>query len=72
MDTRRASAVRLLDGVQRPAQSDLALADHRDVVGDPFHFLQQVRRKEHRATFVGDGANDGPEYVAPNHGVETG
>ena len=56
-----ADAVRFLDFAKRRAQRDGALMDHRDVIGDLLHFLQQVRRKEHRAAFIGDGAKDGAE-----------
>ena len=65
-------AVRFLDGVERRAQRDPAVADHRDVVGDPLHLLQQVRREEHRAAFMGDGAHDGFQDVAAHHGIEAG
>src|SRR5437660_1672973 len=54
------------------AQNDFAVVDHGDVIRNLLHFLQQVRREEHRAAFMGDGANDGAEDVAANDGVETG
>ena len=50
----------------------LPWVDHRDVIGDLLHFLQQVRRKEHRAAFTGDGANDRAQNVAANDGIEAG
>ena len=67
-----ADAVRFPDFVQRRAQRDRALMDHCDVISDLLHFLQPVRRKEHRATFIGDGAKDGAENVAANDGIEAG
>ena len=66
-------AVRFLD--RRSAvrsRRSLPLVDHRDVIGDLLHLVQQVRRKEHRAAFIGDGANHGAENVAANDGIEAG
>ena len=71
-ESARDAAMRLLHGVKRRAQGDPALADHRDVIGDLLHLVQQVRRKEHRAAFVGDGADDGAEDVAADDGIEAG
>src|SRR5207245_6193356 len=65
-------AVRFLDLVQRRAQNDSALTDHRDVISDLLHFFQQVRREKHCAAFIGNGANDGTEDVAANDGIESG
>ena len=67
-----ADAVRFFDGGQRSAQHDPAAVDHRHVIGDLFHFVQQVRREQHRSSFVGDGADDGAENVAPDDGIEPG
>ena len=50
-----ADLVGLPDLGERCTQDDPALADHRDVIRDLFHFIQQVRREDDRSTFVGDG-----------------
>jgi hypothetical protein len=64
--------MRLLHGVERRAQGNPVLADHRDVIGDLLHLVQQVRGEEHRAAFVGDGADDGAEDVAADDKIEAG
>ena len=46
--------------------------NHRDVIGDLLDFVEQVRREEHRAAFIGDGADDGAEDVAADDGIEAG
>ena len=64
--------MRFPDDIKRPAQDDFAFIDHRDVISDLLYFLQQVRREEHRAAFIGDCANDGTENVAAHDGIEPG
>src|SRR2546430_364755 len=64
-------AVRFLDVAQRCTQNDRAVADHCDVIRDLLHFIQQMRREQHRASFIRDRANDSAENVAPNDGIET-
>jgi hypothetical protein len=43
-------------GFQGCAQGDPALVNHRDVIGNPLDLPQQVRREQHGAALVGDGA----------------
>src|SRR5207249_9736375 len=54
------------------AEHDPAAADHRDVIGDLLHLLQQVGREQHGSPFTGDGANDGAEDVAADDRIEAG
>ncbi len=65
-------AMRFPDVFERRAQHDLPPVDHRHVIGDLLHLFQQVRRKQDSAAFMGDGADDGAEYVAANDGIEAG
>src|SRR5207244_13657507 len=64
--------VRFADVFERRAQHDPSLVDHRDVIGDLLHLLQQVRRKQNSATFMCDGADDRAEYIPANDWIETG
>src|SRR4051812_26752912 len=67
-----ADAVRGLEAGERGALDDAALLDHRDVIRHLLHLVEQVRREQHGAPFVGDGAQDGAEDVAADDGVEPG
>ena len=42
------------------------------MIGDLLHFVEQVRREQHGAAFVGDGPDDGAEDVAAHDGIEAG
>ena len=52
------------------AEDDPALVDHRHAVGHPLDLVEQVRREQHRAAFLGDRADDRPQDVAADDRVE--
>src|SRR3954469_25855397 len=60
----RESAVLRFDILEQAAKNDFPFVQHSDVVRDALDLLQQMRRKEHGASFVADSANDGLEDVA--------
>ena len=64
--------MRVLDRAQRRTERDLPLTDHRHVIRDLLDFLEQMRREEHRASFIRDRANDRSEDVAADDRIEAG
>jgi len=66
------SGVGFLDAIEGVAEEDLAIANHRDFVGDHFDLAEEVGGEEDGSVIVGDGADDRGEDFSSYDGIEAG
>ena len=70
VELHNAPLVRFLDFFHRHQHRQLALVDHRHIVGDAFDLVEQMRRKHDRAPLFRDGSHHHRENLPPRHRVQ--